>query len=357
MCQIFRLVVLCLMIGIATDLHASDYRTGAELLDEKDSWLQSAAAQVELANLLTYQTASGGWCKGYDARKPRDAMAGAKGFGGWNGTPTIDNGATYSEIRVLARAFTLTGKQDYQQACQRGLTFLLDRQYANGGWPQRSPKDPGDHSYGTHITFNDNAMTEVLVLLEDILAKKPEFAWVDADGRARIQTAFDRGIDCILRCQVRRGDTLTAWCQQHDEITLAPTNARKYELPSLASSESARIVALLMRLPAPDERVRAAVDAAHQWFVAAQIAGKRIAERDDDRVLVDDANAPLLWARFYDLESGKAFFCDRDGVKRDDWSLLSRERRNGYAWYGTWGDKVLRDHPRWSERLRSQPKP
>ncbi len=357
--MIFPLLrLLCgLVIGLACTLAASDYRTGADLLDEKDDWLRSAEAQVELAHLLTFQTPSGGWCKGFDVRKPRDASAGAPGFGGWNGTPTIDNGATYSEIRVLARAFTLTGKPDYQAACRRGLTFLLDRQYDHGGWPQRSPKDPGNHSYGTHVTFNDNAMTEVMTLLEDILAKKPEFAWVGDEERVRIQAAVTRGIDCILRSQIRQGEQLTAWCQQHDAVTLAPTSARKYELPSLASSESARIVALLMRLPEPDARVRSAIDGAHRWFLQTRITGKRIQDRDDDRLLVDDAEAPALWARFYDLDTGTALFCDRDGIKREDWSLLSRERRNGYAWYGTWGEKVLRDHPRWSERVRTTSPP
>ena len=40
-------------------------------------------------------------------------------------------------------------------------------------------------------------------------------------------------------------------------------------------------------------------------------------------------------------------FCGRDGVKKYDIAEIEPERRNGYAWYGTWGKKVAEDHARW----------
>lgn len=349
-----RIILLCLLMIAA--LAGAD-RTGAQLLKESDTWLKSPEGIAQLANLLGYQTPVGGWCKAYDARTPRDVTAGAKSYGGWNGTPTIDNGATYSEIRVLARAFVLSGTESYQQACLRGLTFLLDRQYDNGGWPQRSPKDPGDHDYGTHITFNDHAMTEVLALMRDVAAAKSPFAWITEAQRTAANIAYDRGVDCLLRSQITVAGILSAWCQQHDAMTLAPTTARAYELPCVASSESARIVLLLMQIEKPDERVRRAVDAAHAWFLRSRIDGKKIVEQDNDRVLVDSPDAPPLWARCYDLATDQPFFCDRDGVKRAALSEITRERRAGYAWYGTWGEQVLRDHTKWLTRTTGKPAP
>lgn len=348
------ILMLAAMLGLAD---AAD-RTGVHLLKEQDAWLRSGQGRSELANLLTYQTPAGGWCKAYDVRASREVAAGAKGYGGWNGTPTIDNGATWSEIRVSGRAFTLTGKDDYRQACERGLTFLLDRQYENGGWPQRSPSDPGDHGYGTHITFNDHAMTEVLALMRDVAeAKEPWFAWMPDESRQAAHAAFNRGIACVLKCQIIRDGQPTGWCQQHDAATLAPTAARAYELPCVASSESARLVLLLMTIEQPDDGVRRAIDGAVRWFTAAAISGKRIVGRDDDRVLVDDAEAPRLWARCHDLETDQPFFCDRDGVKRIALSDISRERRTGYAWYGRWGEQVLREHAQWLKRNDDKPAP
>jgi len=74
-------------------------------------------------------------------------------------------------------------------------------------------------------------------------------------------------------------------------------------------------------------------------------------ENGRDTIVVDDTNAPPLWARFYDLETGKPFFCSRDGIKRATLGEISRERRNGYAWYGNWGNRVLTDYPKWKARI------
>ncbi len=191
-------------------------------------------------------------------------------------------------------------------------------------------------------------MTEVLALMRDFAeAKEPWFSWTPAEQRTAAQTAFDNGIACVLRSQIIRDGQPTGWCQQHDAMTLTPTAARAYELPCVASSESARLVLLLMAIEQPYPGVRRAIDGAVRWFTASTIREKKIVERNDDRMLVDDAGAPRLWARCYDLETNQPFFCDRDGVKREALSEISRERRTGYAWYGTWGETVLKDYERW----------
>ena len=61
-----------------------------------------------------------------------------------------------------------------------------------------------------------------------------------------------------------------------------------------------------------------------------------------------DPEAPPLWARFYEIETNRPFFCGRDGVKKYDIAEIESERRNGYAWYGTWGKSVAERYARWS---------
>lgn len=78
--------------------------------------------------------------------------------------------------------------------------------------------------------------------------------------------AFDKGIECILRTQVRQNGELTVWCAQHDRITLEPCKARAYELPSLSGQESDNIVLLLMSLPHPSEKVIESIESAVKWF-------------------------------------------------------------------------------------------
>src|SRR4029453_17622441 len=116
-----------------------------------------------------------------------------------------------------------------------------------------------------------------------------------------------------------------AWCAQHDEVTLAPAAARAYELPSISGSESVGVTMLLMDLKNPNDRVKQAVRAAVEWFDSAKVVGKRMGVVPDpsvpggrDRRIIDDPNAPPQWARFYDIETNKPFYCGRDGVKK--WS-------------------------------------
>ena len=72
---------------------------------------------------------------------------------------TIDNNATMTEIIFLARLYNATGEKRYGEGVRRGVEYLLESQYDNGGWPQFYPRN---HGYYTHITYNDNAMENVL---------------------------------------------------------------------------------------------------------------------------------------------------------------------------------------------------
>lgn len=64
-----------------------------------------------------------------------------------------------------------------------------------------------------------------------------------------------------------------------------------------------------------------------------------------------DPAAPPLWARFYELGTGRPLFVDRDGVPKYALADIGPERRNGYAWLGNWPAALLeREHPAWKAR-------
>ena len=167
----------------------------------------------------------------------------------------------------------------------------------------------------------------------------------------------------MLRTQYVQDGVKTVWAQQHDHETLLPVSARKYEHPGLASAESSQIVMLLMSIENPSPEVIEAVRCAVAWFERTRIEGKRVetvslpeGNPDDpkvkrDRYLVDDPDAPAIWARFYELEDNRPFFCNRDGIKVYTLKEVKPERRVGYAWYGPWGRKVLNRYKKWSRNL------
>ncbi len=355
------LALVLLAVGAGTGARAAVGWNAA--LRQPESWFSTAEARALADSVLRYQDKSGGWPKNTDFSAPpsktfvEEASKGAH-------PPTIDNGATTTPLRFLALLISASPRDaaKLRPAFERGFDYLLEAQYANGGWPQFFPLREG---YYTHITYNDNAMVNVLTLLRDASHGEAPYAFVDAKRRARAATAVTKGLDCILRTQVKQNGRLTVWCAQHDEKTLAPAWARKYEPPSLSGSESVGIVRFLMAIEKPSPAVITAVESAAAWFEKAKLTGIRVEKTRDsegkaDRRVAPDADAPPLWARFYELGTDRPLFLDRDSVPHYDYAEITSERRSGYGYYGSWAASLLeKDYPKWRQRLGlpSKPKP
>jgi PelA/Pel-15E family pectate lyase len=315
-------------------------------------------------NILLYQKENGGWPKNYDmtvilTKEQKNKLLNAKN----TQETTFDNGTTYSQIEYLAKAYQIIKDKKYRDACLRGIDFTLSAQYPNGGWPQYFPLRD---NYSRHITFNDDAMTGVMKMLKDIIDDKPYYSFVDSARRQRAKIAFDKGIDCIIKCQIIDNGKLTSWCQQHDEDNFKPAKGRAYELPSICNDEGAGIVLLLMSIDKPDEKIINSVDAAVKWFEESKIFGIRVYTISapevrfplrvsrTDRVVVKDANAPPIWARMYELGTHKPLFADRRGIPLYSLAEVERERRSGYTYYTYAPQKVLDEYPKWKKKINHE---
>lgn len=167
-------------------------------------------------------------------------------------------------------------------------------------------------------------MVNTMKLLRDVYQQKAPFnkGLTDKNLREKARKAFDKGVDCILRCQIRVNGKPTVWCQQQDRETFAPAPARAFELPSFCSSESANIVKLLLEIPNPSEEIKEAVRGAMQWFDDYKLTGLKVVRTGEygspyrNTTLVKDPAGTPLWARFYDLKNCEPFVCDRDGIPR-----------------------------------------
>jgi len=364
---------VCQLVGIARDASANGFHghgsheTAADAVEPRPessvswphclgqppAWFASAEAIRIADNVLLYQRRSGGWPKDIDMARTlgaadHDRLAADKA----ETDSTIDNGATYTQLRYLARVLTATGLKRLRQPFLRGLDFLFAAQYPNGGWPQFFPlrKD-----YSRHITFNDGAMIGVMRLLRDVAAGAPPFVFVDEPRRVAAARAVERGLRVILQAQIRVEGRLTAWCAQHDELTLEPRAARRYELVSASGRESVEIVEYLMEIVKPDAEVVQSVEAAVAWLRAVKLSGLRVervvapeAQGGTDVVVRPDPGAPPLWARFYEIGSNRPIFVGRDGVVHYALSEIEHERRTNYSWLGPYATSLLeRDYPKW----------
>lgn len=312
-------------------------------------------------NILLYQKANGGWPKNYDMQavltpEQQDSLLKAKK----ESHTTFDNGATYAQVGYLAKAYLQIKKEAYKKAIEKGLDFIMDAQYGNGGWPQFYPIET--NNYSRYITFNDDAYIGILQVLKDIADEKPEYAFLEPKQRQKLIKSYNKGIDCILKTQINDAGKPTAWCQQYNEITLEPAWARKFEPPSICNRESCEIVFLLMSINNPSDAVKKAVQNAVAWFEASKIMDTKVITINapemitpftvskHDKVVVKSPGAAPIWTRYYELKTHRPLFCNRDSKVVYSLTEVDRERRDGYGWYTYEPQKVLKAFSEWIKR-------
>lgn len=347
--------------GLHTHAQVLDHSWKDVVLKMDDSWYGTTKAQDIAEQVLLYQKDIGGWEKNIQMQTPLSDSEKQKLQASKSDSDrcTIDNGATYLEMVYLSKVYKHTKNEVYKTGFLKGLNYLLEAQYPNGGWPQYFPLRKG---YYTHITYNDGGMINVMSILQDInTGSKTLGIPVDEITLEKTQTAFNKGISCILKTQYKQNGILTGWCAQHDENTFLPAKARAYELPSLGGVDTAQIVLLLMNIEHPSDEVKRAIEAAVTWLEKTKITGLKeeryiTADGEKEKRYIEDPNAKPLWARFMNLEDNTPFFCDRDGIKKASIMDISQERRVGYAWYNTQPNKVLKIYPKWKASLKPTPK-
>jgi PelA/Pel-15E family pectate lyase len=302
------------------------------------------ATKVRSESILIWQRNNGGWGKAVpDLNSYNTAQTDAEkatALSTKNNTDTtIDNGHVVTELRWLLADYKTTNNPNYLIAAEKALDFLFLAQYENGGWPQYYP----DKSLYRHqITYNDNAIVNVMNLMWDISKSQKDTEVMNPKYKAMAVASFNKGIDIILKTQITTSGKKTVWCAQHDEVTLLPALARAYELPSLSGSESVGITRTLMLVEQPSAAVKQAVKDAIEWFTNNKIVGYATQNTSNPTdVIVVSSPGNIMWARFYDLETGLPFFCGRDGIKKNTLAEIEIERRTGYAWYGNWPSNLI----------------
>lgn len=319
-------------------------------------------------NLLLLQRDHGGWVQNRDPLQvltPADveALRAEKAETGGS----FDNRNVYTQIEYLMGAHARLGDKRYLEGAKRGLDYLLANQMqACGGWPHTVPPQS---AYQGRITVADEVFSGPLTLLRRIAEARAPMDGFDEETRAQAAAALARGEACLLKLQVRQGETLAGWAGQYDPVTLQPMGGRSFELPGMVSEETVAILHYLMSIEAPSPEIIASVKGAAQWLERVKLTGVRLEtvpldqtaeyqfhDADFDRRLVEDPGAPPLWARFYDLEDNSVVLANRDGIRVERYEQIDPERRTGYSWYGTWPARlVAREYPSWHCRVLSEP--
>ncbi|WP_051719921.1 pectate lyase [Anditalea andensis] len=354
--NISLLVIFCSAIGTIQAQSASIV-SWREAQRQQPEWYGSDEAVRIAENVLLYQKDNGGWFKNINmatvlSSKEKTRLKNEKKK--LVGT-TIDNNATHTQMRYLAKVYNATGKEEFKKGFIDGFNYILEAQYDNGGWAQYYPERKG---YYEHITFNDHAMIGVMEVLRDVVEENEPYTFVDETLKNRAREAIDKGVEVILKAQIEVDGKLTAWCAQHRREDLSPAKARAYELPSISGGESVGVVRFLMGIENPDPAVKKSIQSAVDWFDEVKIEGIKVVQEPDkslpkgyDRVVVEDPNAGPLWARFYEIGTNRPMFVGRDSKIKYNLAEIEHERRVGYSYLGNYAEKLLeKEFPEWKEK-------
>lgn len=324
---------------------AETLRNTSVVIPKKASNFSNLNSAITLAdNYITWQMDHGGWDKKIDGKTAWTEGQKKNKGSGWTGKNgeligTIDNEGTYTQIRHIAAVYREVPDAKYQESVLKGLDFLFNLQYESGGFAQVYPKRG---NYSDMVTFNDNAMINVLYMLEDALYGRYPFDSdiIPADYKAKLQDSIDRAVDYILKSQITSQGKLTAWCAQHDPVTYEPVAARAYELASISGCESVPVILFLMNQEQTPE-IKTAVEAAIAWLKESELTDIEYVRKTSDGNYFKTTAGHRNWYRFYEIDTNLPIFCDRDGVMKHDIMEIGEERRHGYAWAGDWAKKLL----------------
>ncbi|WP_288318171.1 pectate lyase [Xylanibacter caecicola] len=311
------ILTLTIVMGICFSMKGADLSTlkwGQVCSGAMDAeWYGSAEALAIADMVVDVQKTNGGWMKNYELHKltagELNALKASRGD-----HSCLDNNSTTQEMRFLAKVWQKSKVEKYRLSFVKALEMIFTAEKSCGGWSQYWPL-AGNGSYWDYITFNDNLMTNVLKLMNDICNNKGDFADItDETTRQRCRQAFDRGIDVILKCQVDDNGTKSAWCAQHDPADLLPAVGRPHELPSISGFESASLLSFLMSLPDPSPELQECIIAGVTWFDKHKIEGKALesytnAKGEQDQRIIDKPGS-AIWGRFIQFggEKGKEVY-------------------------------------------------
>lgn len=296
-------------------------------------------------NILHFQNPDGGWGKRGDytinySKKQLKKIYQAPDSHDLNGenirvSSDFDNECTWGHIHYLAQVYRSWPDECIKESIEKGLKFIVRSQHKkSNSWENKNHR---------HITYNDGVMTGVLGLLLDIL-HNTSFQYLA--GELDLENVYLRGIDCILKTQIKRANgKFGIWAQQHDHETLEPVWARSYEMPAYATSESVGVIKLLQRHRLHYDENAADIDtrieSAIKFLRELQLFNREWEGYYDPRKGKPFPTGRPIWARFYDLNTERPIFANRGREIVRNIKEVKPERLHGYGWFITAAESLM----------------
>jgi PelA/Pel-15E family pectate lyase len=281
-----------------------------------------AAAVQSARALMAIQHPAGGWnyLGDFAGEKSIRRWYDTIGKNGWRleefqhyyGNATFDDAGTAECSQFLLRLYLEKRDSRFKPALDRAITFVLNSQYPNGGWPQRYPKarewrHHGLPDYTGYITFNDDVAGENIKFLIMV--------WQTlADPRAL--PAIRMAMDCFIACQ--QPAPQPAWGLQHSYPDLKPAGARTYEPKAFTTHTTAQNLTSLMDfyVLTGEPKYLARIPEALDWLAAVKLADNIAPGKPRWPTFIDvGTNAPLYVHRRGSNVVNGEYYVDKNPAK------------------------------------------
>ncbi len=213
-----------------------------------DEYYYDCACRVARC-IVKGQLPCGGWNYMFDLQ-PEDSLKAwyaTTGRQAWRleefqhyyGNATFDDEATKHCAEFLLRIYLEKKDEAFGRPLRQAIGFMLESQYANGGWPQRYPlmfSHPfkGKADYTSFITINDDVMQGNIDFLLQCYTSL---------GMEHLREPILRAMHLMRDLQQPR--PLAGWADQYTPDDLQPAHARSYEPRSVNTGTT---VSMIMRM-------------------------------------------------------------------------------------------------------------
>ncbi len=206
------------------------------------------------------------------------------------GTAALQDHVQAHPTLLLMLLHKITGKQEYQEAAERGLAFMLKTQNPNGSWShhwdlEENIGEAAQSQYKNAGELNDDATQDQMMMM---------LAAYRMTGEVEYLAAFLRAADWIKSAFI--DEKAKGWAQQYDEDN-NPIPARHFEPPAISLSEGThsipRMLMLTYRLTGEAEYLEPCYKW-REWML-------------ENRVFTNEAETEWGWYTYYDPETGEAY--------------------------------------------------
>lgn len=162
-------------------------------------------------------------------------------FNHYYGNATFDDSVTADAANFIMRIYMEKLDPRYKASLDKAVNFVLESQFAIGGWPQRYPlmyDYPGKNGapdYSSCITLNDDVIDDNIEFL---------LRCYHVLGDARAYDALIRAMNCVRILQ--QGYPTAGWADQYT-LDLKPTSAREFEPVAIATPGTVNCIRNLMQ--------------------------------------------------------------------------------------------------------------